>query len=491
MKSDATSHDMTMNGAAEAQGRHAGIPEPSRYGNNHQLALYLAALVIFVALSYAVYVTPLNLNDFLMHLFLFETRSLYRTFERAFIDHPHGPEWRPLQLLSAQIIYQYLAQGYEHLVFKGMLVVSLCVTGGLFVRLLKVESWPDVLAGVIAIFVLVGHQSFTGAVEAVYPYGVEIILVACELAVLNILLRKSSIASELVALALSVFAIFLNEKGGLVGVTYIVGSVLRLPGGTLRSAAFLFAIYVLVVLYRISWFKTVFDITERSVAHDPAGALFNTVAPILNILISDPRYGVFRAIPQAFMARPWAIIYLASSLLLSALIVAWAWSNLRQAKGTYSDELKVAAILPFLLLGSAMFGPFSQKDYIAIMALTGYAVVSFYALKWLFSHTLQAPRLATYALLLSLGVGLAFCWSVRAAGLVFHLRNASFSYQEEWVSELDRLGKAREFPASVTQPIIARLQPEALWRPLNDPNLVFPLPIVRLMQGRGCPEVCN
>jgi hypothetical protein len=75
----------------------------------HSVALYSYALLLATALSYAVYITPLNVNDFLMHLFMFETQSVYRTLHRAFIDPPGGSEWRPLQLLTAQIIYKSLA----------------------------------------------------------------------------------------------------------------------------------------------------------------------------------------------------------------------------------------------------------------------------------------------------------------------------------------------------------------------------------------------
>src|SRR5262245_18817254 len=269
--------------------------------NKYQACLYFVTFLFVTTLSYVVYVTPLNVNDFLMHLFMFETQSTYRLFYRAFIDPPGGAEWRPLQLLTADLIYHGLAKGHEHLVFKGMLVVSLFVTAGLFARLLRVASWPQVLAGVVALFVLFGHQRFGGAVEGISPYGVEIILLACEFAVLNILLRREpSLWSQSLALAISIFAILLNEKGGLVGVSYIVGSVLRLSGGSLRSAGILFAAYVAIVLFRFTWVGNPLNLLERRASQGVANALFDAAAPMLNILISDPRFGMFRTIPQAW-----------------------------------------------------------------------------------------------------------------------------------------------------------------------------------------------
>jgi hypothetical protein len=456
------------------------------------LILYLYAALLVSALSYAVYITPLNLNDFLKHLFMFETQSVYRTFHRAFVDPPGSAEWRPLQLLSAHLIYKFFAQGHEHLVFKGMLLVSLFLTVGLFVRLLEVRSWTDLLAAAIALLVLLGHHSFGGAVEGVYPYGVEIVLLASEFAVLNILLRKqASITSETAAIVLSIFAIILNEKGGLVGVTYIVGSVLRLPGGTLRSAGILFAAYLAIVCYRFMWVSFPTALMSRSDARGFWEAVFDAVAPILNILISDPRVGEFQTIAQAVRGKRWAIVYLTSSLALSGLIVAWAWSAWSRWEESDRHELKVAAILPFLLLGSAMFGPFSHKDYVPIMALAGYAVVSFYALKWLFAETLRTVRPGRYRALIALAVVLSAFWSIRAAGLAVYMRKIAFDNQHEWAFDVDRLGDVKQFDPSITQPIIARLRPEALAIPLNRAHFVLPKPVLRLLEGRDCPEVCR
>jgi hypothetical protein len=457
----------------------------------HLVASYSYAFLLVSALSYAVYITPLNVNDLLKHLFLFETQSISETFHREFFKPPGAGDWRPLQLPTAQVIYEFLARGHEHLVFKGMLIGSLFLTVGLFVHVLKIRSWTDVPAAAIALLVLLGHHSFGGAVEGVYPYGVEIILLACEFAILMILLRpRPSLAGEILALAISIFAILLNEKGGFVGVSYIVGSLLRLPGGTLRSAALVFAACAAVAWYHL-WVTPLGALMARNEAQGYREVVFDAVAPILNILISDPRLGEFATIPLAVEGKPWAIVYVTSSLFLSALILVWAWSTSRQAEDSRRQELKIAAIFLVVLLGSAMFGPFSRKDYMPIMALGGYALVSFYALRWLFAKTLHAERPAVHGALVMLSASLALGWSIRAAGLEYHMRHLAFAYQKEWAFHVDLLGRTHKFDASITQPIIARLRPEGLSKPLNDPHLVWPKLIARFMLGRDCPEICR
>jgi hypothetical protein len=453
-------------------------------------SLWGFAFLIVSALSYAVYMTPLNVNDFLKHLFLFETRSLFTTFYYELINSTGGADWRPLQLASAQLIYELLARGHEHVVFKGMLVGFLFLNVWLFLRLLDVRSWSDVLAAAIALLVLLGHHTFGGAVEGVYPYGVEIVLLACELAILNVLLRmRPSLAGEILAFAIAMFAILLNEKGGFVGASYIVGALLRLPGGTLRCAGVVFAAYVAVVCFRFA-VAPIGSVMDRSEGQGYSGKIFDAAAPILNLLISDPRLGQFATIPQALMGRPWALLYLTSSLLLTGLIVAWAWSAAKQGNEPARQELKVAAIFLVVLFGSAMFGPFSRKDYIPIMALAGYALVSFYALKWFLAATLQVKRLAAFSVLAALAAGLTVSWSIRTAGLAYYLRELSFAYQREWAFSIDWLARTNEFSPAITQPIIARLRSQALSPPLNDPRLVFPKAMTHVMHGRSCPEVC-
>ena len=153
--------------------------------------------------------------------------------------------------------------------FKGLLVASLIGTTWLFVRLLPVRSWIEAVCASLALLILFGHHSFAGAVEGVYPWGVEIVLVACQIAVLGFLLRERTLASEVGAVALSVFALVLNEKGGAVGATYIVGAILRMPGGSIRAAACTFAAYVGVLALRFFVFRSLFALGGKRVEAIP------------------------------------------------------------------------------------------------------------------------------------------------------------------------------------------------------------------------------
>jgi hypothetical protein len=383
----------------------------------------------------------------------------------------------------AAVAVRRRARGYEHLVFKGLLALCVLLAAWLFVRLTPVRSWRDAAAAMIALMILFAHQSFAGAVEAVYPFGVEIILVICELVILGLLLQeRPSRWSGFSAFAISLFAILLNEKGGLVGVTYAVGALVQLPGASHRAAVAVFLGYVAVVALRFGYYTGFGGMMGRSVAQTTAGMAFDAIAAPLNILISDPRFGRFRTFPLAFAGHPWAIVTAASSLTTLVVIVAWAASTFDRTR--ISTEFKVAALLPVMLAGSMMFGAFSIKDYIPIMALPVYALTSFYAMRWLLDRPFARAMLAV-------GIVLFAGWGVRTAGLFYYMHSMAYNYYEEWAVDAERLGHVNEFDRAMAMPILERLRAQATSPPVTQPDYLLPKWVVAFLRGRGCPEFCG
>jgi len=445
------------------------------------------ALALTGALAIVVYVVPLNANDFLQHLLYFETHPFSITFIRQWLEErTSSSDWRPLQYTIAHLLY-FVARGHEHLVFKGLLSISVAATGWLLWRLMLVQNWREAVAAMTGFMILFAHHSFAGAVEAVYPYGVEIILVICELYVLGVLiLGRPSYASGAAVIAVSVFAILLNEKGGLVGMTYLVGAALRMPGGSRRAAAMVFALYLAIVVLRFGYLTSPLSLIQRSGTHSVGENTFDFVAPALNVLISDPRFGKFRTFPQAFVwGHPWAIVTVASSLTTLAVILAWAARTFDRK--TMSTELKVGVILVAMVAGSMMFGPFSQKDYIPIMALPAYALVTFYAIRWLLAQ--RAGAIAGAALVA--GFILFAGWSIRTAGLFYYMHRTAYDYYDEWALVGERHARFHEYPRLVGMPILERLRAEATQRRFTYTDYLMPEWAPYWLRGRGCPEFCG
>src|SRR5262249_47236893 len=150
-----------------------------------------------------------------------------------------------------------------------------------------------------------------------------------------------------------------------------------------------------------------------------------------------------------------ALVIVVSSLATTTLIIWWAVAQRRKA------EAALGVLLVVVLLTTMVFGPFSRKNYLPILALPLYALAAFHALRWLF----QARR--NVAIVLACGRLVA--WAIRFGGLGYHLAAAAHRYQEEWRAA-EIWGSASEHDARLTGPMIARLRSEALSRAFPDPE---------------------
>jgi hypothetical protein len=261
----------------------------------------------------------------------------------------------------------------------------------------------------------------------------------------------------------------LNEKGGCVGASYIIGALLRMPGGSFRAAALTFAAYVGVVALRLGVLRSLASLGRKRAEVEGANSYwFDAFAPVLNLIISDPRGGNFIAFPKAFAGEEGAIIIVVSSLATTALIAVWAFAERRKPEAGLFPLLVVA------LLTTTIFGVYSQKDYIPILALTVYAVAAYYAVRWLFQvHHRAAVALACV---------LFFCWGVRFGGLGYWMMSAAHHYQIEW-REAEAWGDAAAHDPRMAAPIIDRLRREALWRPIPHPEKALSPFWVSMLRG--------
>jgi hypothetical protein len=223
--------------------------------------------------------------------------------------------------------------------------------------------------------------------------------------------------------------------------------------------------------------------------------LFNLAAPALSFLFSDPR-GVrftFVTLAKLMNRELWAAIYLASSMMLTALVLVWCVQAALRRDRSSTHDWKLAVLLLVSLITGSAFGVASEKEYLTLLSLPLYALVAHRALCWAAEWTLapgtsrhMAASIATGALL----VAISATWSIRAAGLFYHLRASAFTYQEEWAFDMERLGRMERYQDAHSQSIAGRLRSQALAKPLNHPSMVLPETVDRLLRGRGCPAIC-
>jgi hypothetical protein len=451
---------------------------------------FLYGTIIIGALSYFIYVTPMNVNDNLANILFFETNDFERIRQLAFAHSSF--EWRPGYYLITDPL-QMLASGHEHAVYKTLQVLLFAGAGLIFLGFLQVNTWREFAAGAVALPVILGHHSLDGAVGAVYPINPYMIVFFVQTIIIRALLKPiSSAFDDILVVLLCITAISVTELGGIVGVTYIVGSLLRLPGASLRVAAAVFILYVLLVFYR---FVFITDMGLVEIFGSARGdRLFRIAAPALAFLLSDPRGARFAFVTVAKLLNGelWAAVYLLGSILLTALILAWAMHALRRSHSSASDW-KVAALLLVSLLVGSMFGIASDKEYLTIVSLPLYGLAAYRALHWATEAIVEVQtgkQLVTAIAVGALLIAISATWSIRATGLFFHLRAVAFEYQEEWAIDMQRLGRMERYQDEHSRSIADRMRAQALATPLRHPNQVFPKAVGQLLRGRGCPAIC-
>jgi hypothetical protein len=130
-----------------------------------------------------------------------------------------------------------------------------------------------------------------------------------------------------------------------------------------------------------------------------------------------------------------------------------------------------------------MFGAFSQKDYIPIMALPVYALASFYAMRWLLARGAKPVAVAV-------GIVLIAGWGIRAAGLFYYLDRMAYNYQEEW-DDGEQHARFHVYDRAMGMPILERLRKQANTPRLTHIDELLPQWLILMLRGRGCPEFCG
>jgi hypothetical protein len=399
--------------------------------------------------------------------------------------------WRPGYFVITRFL-QRLASGHEHEFYKTLQIVLLVSASLIFIGFLNVTTWWDFAVGIVALLVLLGHHSLDGAVEAVYPINPFVVLLIAQVVIIRVLLKGAPWLFEAaIVVALSLLAISLTEFGAIVGVTYIAGTLLRLPGGSLRTAGAVFILYTLFVLYR---FVFVTDLGSLgSVILGRGNVAFNLIAPALSFLFSDPRGARFGFVTVTKLLRGewWSAIYLFSSIMLTGLVVAWSMHAALRRDSVPTHDWKLAALLLVTLAAGSLFGVASEKEYLTLLSLPFYALLAYRALGWAADRALApTTQMAASVAVGVLLVALSATWSIRAAGLFYHLRASAFAYQEEWAFDTERLGRMERYQDERSQAIARRLRAQALEKPLNHPAQVVPPAVDLLLRGRACPAIC-
>jgi hypothetical protein len=406
-------------------------------------AAFVLALTALVA--YEVCRIPVQVSDSLGNLLQVQRQTPGEVFVSQFSN---GSYVRPLLWTQIKLAYES-AQGRETLVFKAVHVAQLLLLALLALQLMRVRSWPECAAAVLAALVLFGLHTFDGLVREAFPINSFLTVALSVLAVLALADWEPARWRDVAAVGIFAITILTLESGVLVAVAVVAARLAGLRGlsrtGTGAIVLALAAYFVLrfAVLdagtpglsERASGFG--FRVLEpdelmaRFESNPLPFYLYNVVASFVTVLLAEPRSGVWYA-TQGVMAGdvwpPWLWINVAASVVATGLVLCAApiaVARWRAGAAGRHERLLLIAVAVLVANAAVTFG--YAKDVIMSAGGVCFALAVYAATAILLTRPQPSTRVVRAAIALALAL-----WTVRAAALPLRLEMQAGRVRQEW-----------------------------------------------------------
>jgi hypothetical protein len=410
-----------------------------------------------------------------LYYFLYQatTLSWRETLVRAFGG---SVEYRPLLIIGVKLAHQLV--GLRLWVYQTLIVLQFAAILGCLLWLFRPPTKTRTIAACIALACVAGLHTSRVLLMFMplnaHSFGLLLILVATALA----LLPRSALV-EWAFFPFTLMALLIQESGILIVPVLLVLWKMGAPGATRRAVAAVLAASAVYLAIRLglgaqkavsTYAETGLgfaDVSAERLAEIFANApwlfwIYNVVASVLTLLVSEPRAGKYRFIEALLHGRVpvWMYVHVVTSLLTTAIVVyGLTTSRITNIR----DRYVAAAGVTLLVVGSAL-GFLYTRDRIGLFAGTGYAMLVYVAISSVLEARVGTPRIrmATTVALVLIGAG----WVTRTAEAYFQQRDAALENRLEWTTRYEELGGFRRPQTD----LLVMLRKAALERVPADPR---------------------
>ncbi len=410
---------------------------------------YLIVGVVAVVMGVFVLRIPVQLSDSFTEFQSVNNRSLWEVVANEFQG---GPYMRPLRRGLIKVVYG-LSGGRYQAAFRGFQVLQLVVLLALVMRALPVRSRIDSHVVPMSLALLLGGHTFAGAILEGLPINHFLTIIICCAAALVLARAKPSVAVDVGAVVLMLFAMLTIESGLVVAAVLMSAYAVGYRGVSRWALA---GVVLCVLAYGLGRFVylggTTPGLDERSAGfgfriltteellarfgENPLPFyLYNVASAVSSVLFAEPRGGVF-----AFTAdlthghvEVWRLVSVGSSTLMTMLLgVFVARRRTAWRRFTFeTDADRLVVMFAAVLAANAVFAFAYEKDAILGPAGLFYALASTAVLREL-ARDVQAWRLP--GLVLTAVLGATACgWAVRLVGIHYSLQVRDLTTRNEWV----------------------------------------------------------
>ncbi|HEY6362181.1 MAG TPA: hypothetical protein VIX63_13805 [Vicinamibacterales bacterium] len=407
---------------------------------------YAYSVLVAAILGYFLLRIPIQLTDSFFNLVALD-QSFADLMRAQLADREY---LRPGLWAELKLVYDLSGGNYFYW-FRMTQVLQAALTIVLFVRLLQPRSGTAASVVPLALAVLVGSHTFAWTLREAFPINTFLTIVLCCVTAANLAFAQRRWWTDVAAIVLFVVAASTVESGLLVGVLFIGGYLIGLRG---VSRGAVLAIGALFVTYFVVRFL-VLDVGVPGLMAREAGfgfarrdgaeltALFgdsplgfyayNVVASLLNVLVAEPRDGVWRLVRGLTSAdiEPPMVVGALATALATALVCRFAWRRRHEwMSRRFERDDQLVLLFVLMLAANAAICYAYTKDVIMSPAGVFFAAAVFVSVCDLVA---RPPRGAGQAIAVVAVVGmLSTLWAVRAVGLHAALAASAGSVREQW-----------------------------------------------------------
>jgi hypothetical protein len=408
------------------------------------------------------------------------------TFASAFGG---GIEYRPLLIIGVKLAHWLV--GLRAWAYKILVLLQFAAVLAGLLWIFQPVTRQRAAAACIALACLAGlHTSrvlFMFAPLNAHSFGVLLLLVAIALALRGPVegLAPSRVegprsqVNDWTFLPLTLVALLLLESGGLIVAVLLVLWRMKAPGASSRALTMTLvaAVVYTAVRFGLGVQTATSTYTETGLGFGDVSApqlgeifanapwllwIYNFVASLLTVAVSEPRAGRYRLIEAILHGRipVWMYIHVITSVVTTGLVI-YALKTARIA--SVRDRYIAAAGITMVILGSAL-GFLYTRDRIALSAGVGYAMLVYVGLVGVLERRGERgrPGVLVKACIAMIAAG----WIVRTGEAYFQLRDVAWENYLEWTARYEELGG---YTRSQTD-VLMMLRNAAVAQPPDDPR---------------------
>ena len=313
------------------------------------LSSLLCAVLLAAIISHAFMRMPFPYADNFYDIAVVYSTPLGKKFMDYFVNSTAF--FRPFEFVCRYAIAYGFEQGvFGYNLFLCSLLTLVVIT---FVYICYPQNGRDVVAFLVALAVLTGHQATQGSFEFATAINSGVILAAATVSI-GLIGGSASLWKQLLIVCLTVLSLLTKELGLVIAGTFVLAYLLGMPSMRRWTAA---AVVVIVLAYLIFRYVTIADLTALSELKPYKASTFpqylsNITASFVMFWIGLPTDGDWLQWDQ-FTGQFWQWVQIAAGL-ATALLLMTAWRLAPTSEERASCDAPAFDRRWFILFGAAL-----------------------------------------------------------------------------------------------------------------------------------------